>query len=52
MYCNSKHTHLGQNLLYLCNFLYTSLMMTLQRSKHVQGIQVTSDYLLLIVQFV
>jgi hypothetical protein len=39
-------------LLYLYAFVYSAMVITLERSKHVAGTQVTKDNLLLIVQFV
>jgi len=45
------HTHLTECAVLLC-FVYTSLMMTVLRSKRVQGASVTNDYLLMTVQFV
>ena len=39
--------HLWQNLLDLYAFVYSSLMTTLWRSKHIGGTKVTNDYLLL-----
>ena len=46
------HAHLRQNVLYCYTFVYTCLVMTLYRSKHVDGTSVANDYLLLFVQFI
>jgi len=43
-----RRAHLWQKLLYLYAFVYSSLMKTLCRSKHIGGTKVTNDYLLLI----
>ena len=36
-HASTAHAHNTQNSLYLYAFLYTSLMMTLYMSKHVEG---------------
>jgi hypothetical protein len=47
-YYNCTDSYLRQNLLYLCAFVYTALMIICCRSKHTGGTYVTNYYLLLI----